>query len=98
MATDNKTAAVESKPKAVNGDYYEEKVPVRLFKDTGKYQDDVFVAVNGKGWLIQRGVTVEVPRYVAEVLEQSMDQDQRAAELMERRAGEFAAQSKALGI
>ena len=26
-------------------EWYEEKVPVRLFKDNGKYKDDVFVGV-----------------------------------------------------
>ena len=32
-------------------------------------KDDVWVAVNGKSMLIKRGVEVEVPRCVAEVLE-----------------------------
>lgn len=31
-------------------------------------KDDVFVGVNGKTWLIKRGVDVEVPACVAEVL------------------------------
>lgn len=33
--------------------------------------EDVFVGVNGKTFLIKRGVEVEVPYYVAEVIEQS---------------------------
>lgn len=32
-------------------------------------RDDVFVGVNGKTYLIKRGVEVEVPRVVAEVIE-----------------------------
>ena len=32
-------------------------------------KDDVYVAVNGKSFLIKRGETVEVPDYVAEVLD-----------------------------
>lgn len=32
-------------------------------------KDDVYVAVNGKSYLIKRGVTVEVPESVAEVLQ-----------------------------
>lgn len=33
--------------------------------------DDVYVAVNGKGMLIKRGVEVEIPKAYAEVLERS---------------------------
>ena len=44
-------------------------VPIRLFKDNDKYKDDVFVAVNGRSFQIKRGETVQVPAYVAEVLE-----------------------------
>lgn len=32
-------------------------------------KDDVFVGVNGKSWLIKRGEEVEVPEYVAKVLQ-----------------------------
>jgi deoxycytidine triphosphate deaminase len=32
-------------------------------------KDDVYVAVNGKSYLIKRGETVEVPESVAEVLQ-----------------------------
>lgn len=88
----------KSKPMEGTPEWYEEKIPVRLFKDNGKYKDDVFVAVNGKGWQIQRGVTVEIPRYVAQVLEQSMAQDQEAAELMEQEAGRFEAETRARGL
>ena len=52
---------------------------VKLFKDYGEYKDDVFVAVNGESYLIQRGVEVEVPRSVAEVLEHSQQQDDLTA-------------------
>lgn len=31
-------------------------------------KEDVYVAVNGKSYLIKRGVEVEVPAFVAEVL------------------------------
>ncbi len=41
-------------------------VKVKLFKDNHDYKDDVFVAVNGERHLIQRGVEVEVPDYIAE--------------------------------
>ncbi|MCD7947862.1 MAG: hypothetical protein LUG13_06155 [Oscillospiraceae bacterium] len=72
-------------------------VNMRLFRDNARYKDDVFVAVNGKGWLIQRGVDVEVPDYVAEVLKQSMEQDTSAAQLMEQEAELFRQESEKLG-
>ena len=58
-------------------------VKIKLFKDGGQYKEDLFVAVNGRSFLIQRGVEVEVPAYVAEVLEHSMSQDQRAQEMVQ---------------
>ena len=36
-------------------------VKIKLFKDYGEDRDDVFVAVNGESYLIQRGVELEVP-------------------------------------
>ena len=57
-------------------------VKIKLFKDNNKYSNDVFVSVNGENYLIQRGKTVEVPDYIAEVLEHSMEQDERTAELI----------------
>lgn len=75
-----------------------ETVGIKLFRDNGRYKDDVFVAVNGKGWLIKRGVEVEIPAAVEEVLRQSMEQDARAAELMEREAELFRRESEKLGL
>lgn len=43
------------------------KVKIRL-PITRTEKDDVYVAVNGKSFLIKRGEEVEVPYYVAEVL------------------------------
>lgn len=56
-----------------------EIVTIKLFKDNGKYKDDVFVEVNDKTFQIQRGVNVKVPRYVADILKQSEKQDQSTA-------------------
>ena len=60
----------------------EKMVKITLMRDNKNYQGDVFVGVNGKTWQIQRGVEVEVPDYVAEVLKNSMKQDNLAFELM----------------
>ena len=75
-----------------------ELVAVRLFKDNDKYKDDVFVAVNGRSFQIKRGETVQVPAYVAEVLEQSMAQDNATANLIERESSAYAAEAKARNI
>ena len=79
-------------------EWYNELVSVKLFKDSGKYRDDVFVAVNGKGWQIRRGVEGQVPRYVALVLQQSLEQDAATAELMDRQSAEFRAESNSRGL
>ena len=45
----------------------EKLVKIRIPK-TKENQDDVFVSVNDRTWQIKRGVEVEVPECVAEVL------------------------------
>ena len=57
----------------------EEKVRIKLFTDNGRYKGDLFVSVNGVNYKIRRGVEVEVPRAVAEVLEHSQRQDDLTA-------------------
>ena len=54
---------------------------IRLYKDNDKYKDDVQVIVNGKVFIIQRGVYVEVPDFVAEVLDNAQKQAQYAIEV-----------------
>ena len=49
---------------------------IRLFKDNQRYKTPVFV--NGETYLIQRGVDVEVPKAVAEVLRHSEEMDGEA--------------------
>lgn len=46
----------------------EKLVRIRLPKER-RDQEDVFVGVNERTWFIRRGVEVEVPECVAEVLE-----------------------------
>ena len=60
--------------------YYNEKVTVKLFKDNGKYKDDVFVAVNGIGMIVPRGVEVKIPRKYAIALANSEAQDSFSAQ------------------
>ena len=76
MAEKNSKASVktETKQKFDAKAYYNENVTVKLFKDQGRYKDDVFVAVNGVGMLVPRGVEVSIPRKYAEALYNSEKQ------------------------
>lgn len=65
----------------------EKMVKIRLFKDGKAYVDDVFVGVNGKTYQIKRGVEVEVPESVAEVLRNSEMQDREAIQMMDELQG-----------
>ena len=56
----------------------EEMVDIKLSKDAKNYKDPVFVGVNGRTYLVERGVTVSLPRMVAEVIERSEAQKQKA--------------------
>lgn len=56
---------------------------IRLFSDGGKYKGDLFVSVNGVNYQIKRGVTVQVPPEVAEVIQHSEEQDAQSAARME---------------
>lgn len=78
--------------------YMEEKVPVELFKDNGKYKGDVLVCVNGERLLIQRGKRVEIPRKFALVLEESAKQDTATANLIESESSRYEAEAAALNI
>ena len=73
-------------------------VTVQLFKDSERYKDDVDVAVNGVNYRIRRGEPVQVPYFVAEVLERSMKQDAATAEMISQKSAEYEAQAKALNI
>lgn len=61
--------------------YYNENVKIKLFKDSGKYKDDVFVAVNGIGMIVPRGKEVEIPRKYAIALQNSERQDEYAVSI-----------------
>ena len=79
-------------------EWLQEKVQVELFRDDGKYTDDVFVGVNGKTFQIKRGVPVMVPRYVAEVLKNSQQQRKQAAMNTDKLQADFERSSKERGI
>ena len=70
--------------------YWDELVPVELFKDNNKYKDDVFVSVNDETCQIKRGQRVMIKRKFAEVLENSRKQDLETSLLIDKKSSEFA--------
>lgn len=74
--------------------YWEEKVPYEAFYDGDRYKDDISVMVNGKRFLIQRGKTVMVPRYVVHVLENQAKQMKYSAEYSRGLQDEFERNTK----
>ena len=79
-AAGNAVATAEKKPNKYG--FSGETTTVTLFYDGLKYKDPLFVQVNGKSFLIKRGEPVEVPVEVAAVINQSLVQDGRAAQLI----------------
>ena len=68
----------------------EELVDIKLFKDSGKYKDDVFVGCNGETIAIKRGERVKIKRKFAEILDNSEHQDYETAQMIEQKSGEWA--------
>ena len=69
--------------------YLDEYISVKLFKDNDRYNDDVYVAVNGQNCIIKRGEWVRVKRKFAFVLDASEIQDMRTAEYIEKEQRKF---------
>lgn len=83
MTEEQKKAAEEEEA------YYNEMVEIELFKDSGKYKDDVFAAVNGVGIVIPRGKKVKVKRKYALLIENSLKQNKKAVDFMEMKVSEL---------
>ena len=64
----------------------EKTVKIRLPRDR-KDQEDVFVSINERTWLIKRGVEVEVPECVAAVLHDQEHMLEQIMDFQEANAG-----------
>lgn len=89
MAASGVEKAKKAEEAAAMNAYMEELVEVKLFKDNGKYKDDVYVGVNGDNCVIKRGERVKVKRKFAEVLDNSDRQDYETSKLIEAKSAEF---------
>ena len=66
-----------------------ERVRVRLYRDNFKCKDPVYVSVNGYSARVPRGVDVMIPRFAAEVIQESLDQDEQTFMKLEEMQDEF---------
>ena len=70
---------------AVSGGEWNQKVTVKLPRSTDKHGENyLYVAVNGRGMKIMRGVSVDVPKPIAEVLKNSEEMQDIAADYAEK--------------
>ena len=90
MATQKTEEIIEEKENPMR------PVKVHLFKDGGKYKDDVVAGLNGRVWKIKRGVDVEIPYAVAKVLERHMALQEQAADFIMKEEQNFKAAEKEL--
>ncbi len=98
LAEEKKKSAALPVPDVMPVDDGNELVTIKLFKDNNKYKDDVFVGVNGETCLIRRGVAVQVKRKFADVLAESMRQDEETAAMIERESTDYAEQAKRYNV
>ena len=73
------------------------KVVIELFKDDQRYREPLFVGINGRFMLIQRGVPVEVDDYVADFIEQQKAEEARIMRKVELEEQEYLQNTAALG-
>jgi hypothetical protein len=70
---------------------------IRLFRDEYRYKAPLFVSINGRNWLINRGVEVEVPKYVADFIEQQMTEEAAIWKRVAEEEEEYRKQTAKLG-
>ena len=93
MATEKKTeAAKPEKPY----DPMKDMISVTLPRATGREENFVFVALNGKGYKILRGQTVNMPRPVYDILAESERAEARQLGFMQQQL-DLASRSAAAG-
>ena len=78
MANSTANTTTTTKPEVAK----EKLVKFRILK-TKENQDDVFVSVNDRTWQIKRGVEVEIPECVYEVLMHQQEMEEIALEYEE---------------
>lgn len=72
-------------------------VTVRLFRDEYRYKNPLYVSINGKNWLIPRGKDFPMPKYVADFIEQQIQEEAAIWERVEKEEREYRDQTAKLG-
>ena len=96
MATKKEIAGAEVKVNEAEEMDAMRLVTIHLFKDSGRYKEDVTVGLNGKFWRIKRGVDVEVPWAVAELLRHTQKMREASAEFIMQEEERFREAEKRL--
>lgn len=92
-------AAPEQATKPVpKHDEGEEYVEVELFRDNGRYKDDVLVCVNGESCQIQRGVRTKIKRKFYWAIQNQMRQDKATSIMLAKMHDDFDAAARANNV
>jgi hypothetical protein len=73
------------------------KVTIELFKDDYKYKEPLFVGINGRTWMIPRGVPVQLDDYVAEFIENQKSEEARIMRKVEAEEIEYQKNTASMG-
>ena len=76
----------------------EEYVEVELFRDNGRYKDDVLVCVNGESCQIQRGVRTKIKRKFFWAIQNQMRQDKATSIMLAKMHDDFDAAARANNV
>lgn len=83
---------------AVPSDPMKQFVQVRLPRATGREEETLFVALNGKGYTIKRGTTVRLPKPVYAILVERERQIERQAAYEAKMQQKAASQDRQYGF
>jgi len=89
------TQAAKPAPKHDEGEEY---VEVELFRDNGRYKDDVLVCVNGESCQIQRGVRTKIKRKFYWAIQNQMRQDKATSIMLSKMHDDFADAARANNV
>ncbi len=94
-ATNAALTAEREKQEVINNDP-NRRVKIKLFKDNDRYSQPYSVSVNDYNAVIQRGIEVEVPYYVAKHLEEIAAQDAATAMMIGKLTADWSDKARAL--
>lgn len=84
MATIKKTVDEVKEAPVVTGGEWDKMVTIFVPRATNGEANVIPVSVNGRGFKVQRGVNVEVPAPIAEVLQHSFEAQEEAIRYIEK--------------